>query len=114
MVRGSGNASKELKERFGCEDSKANSLIKGARYPFENDHRRKLLEPAFISSLQWLGRRGFTFDMAFEPRKKTPWQLSDAVELLNEVYKGVEDKDRVKWVINYMCMLDAKDPETGG
>ena len=65
----------ELKYRFGGEDSKASSLIKGVRYPFEDDHRGKMLEPAFISSLQWLSRRGRTFDMTFEPRKKTPWQL---------------------------------------
>ena len=86
----------ECKARFGGEDSKASSLIKGARYPFEDDHRGKMLEPAFISSLQWLGRRGRTFDMTFEPRKKTPWQLFDAVELLKEVHKGIEDKDQVK------------------
>lgn len=46
--------------------------------------------------------------MTFEPRKKTPWQLSDAVELLNEVYKGVEDKDRVKWVISELATSGAK------
>ena len=98
----------ELKERFGGEDSKASSLVKGVRYHFEDDHRGKMLKPAFISSLQWLGRRGRTFDTTFEPRKKTPWQLSDAVELLKEVHKGVEDRDRVKIVISELATSGAK------
>ena len=67
-----------------------------------------MLEPAFISSLQWLGRHGRTLDMTFEPRKKTPWKLSDAVELLKEVHKGVEDKDRVKMVISELATSGAK------
>lgn len=99
-----------VKER--CEDEEVWTKISGVRYLVQDKPSGVMLQPAFIESLKWLGKRGLTFDLGVDARSAGIWQLREACEMLRLVYNSDDTiaggrelncKLKPKVVINHLC-----------
>ncbi|KAL4874249.1 amidohydrolase family protein [Aspergillus karnatakaensis] len=92
------------------------SKIRGVRYLVQDKPSGVMLQPAFVEGLKWLGRQGLTFDLGVDARQGGIWQLEEAVEMLKQVFEGVDEKERVTIVINHLCKpnlrLEYTSPES--
>ncbi|KAL8808691.1 MAG: hypothetical protein Q9200_004122 [Gallowayella weberi] len=69
-------------------------LVKGFRYLVQDKPPGTMLSAAFIESLKWMGRNGFAFDLGVDARSAGLWQLSEALEMIEEAHKGVSENQR--------------------
>ncbi|KAL3257790.1 hypothetical protein ABHI18_006553 [Aspergillus niger] len=75
--------------------------VRGVRYLVQDKPSGVMLQPEFIDGLRWLGRQQLAFDLGVDARQGGIWQLREAAEMMNTVYRGVgEKKDRVRIVIS--------------
>ena len=91
----------KLEEYFGminerCEKGK----LKGFRYLVQDKPKGTMLEAGFIDGLKHLGREGYSFDLGVDFRQGGPWQLQEAVEMIRRAHEGVEDGEKVLFVIS--------------
>lgn len=84
--------------------------IRGVRYLVQDKPSGVMLQPEFIDGLKWLGRKQLTFDLGVDARQGGLWQLREAVEMMERVYEGVDEKDQVVMVINYLCKPNLRLP----
>ncbi|KAL8688272.1 MAG: hypothetical protein Q9224_004926 [Gallowayella concinna] len=75
-------------------------LVKGFRYLVQDKPPGTMLSAAFIESLKWMGRSGFAFDLGVDARSAGLWQLSEAVKMIEEAYRGIPENQRVRIVIS--------------
>ena len=78
--------------------------IRGVRYLIQDKPSGTLLQKGFIDGLKWLGRERFTFDLGIDARQGGLWQLREAVEMMGKVYEGVENEDKVTFVISMILL----------
>lgn len=75
--------------------------VRGVRYLVQDKPSGVMLKPEFIDGLRWLGRQQLAFDLGVDARQGGMWQLREAAEMMNTVYRGVDEKkDRVRIVIS--------------
>ncbi|PWY67747.1 amidohydrolase family protein [Aspergillus eucalypticola CBS 122712] len=87
--------------------------VRGVRYLVQDKPSGVMLKPEFIDGLKWLGRQQLAFDLGVDARQGGMWQLREAAEMMNTVYRGVgEKKDRVRIVINHLCKPNLRLPYT--
>ncbi|GLA27643.1 hypothetical protein CBS147346_10061 [Aspergillus niger] len=87
--------------------------VRGVRYLVQDKPSGVMLQPEFIDGLRWLGRQQLAFDLGVDARQGGIWQLREAAEMMNTVYRGVgEKKDRVRIVINHLCKPNLRLPYT--
>ncbi|GLB11349.1 hypothetical protein AtubIFM57258_008216 [Aspergillus tubingensis] len=87
--------------------------VRGVRYLVQDKPSGVMLQPEFIEGLRWLGRQQLAFDLGVDARQGGMWQLREAAEMMNTVYRGVgEKKDRVRIVINHLCKPNLRLPYT--
>jgi L-rhamnono-1,4-lactonase len=99
------------KERIVATRSDASSLeniegdevwkkLRGVRYLVQDKPVGTMLQSGFVEGLRWLGKLQLAFDLGVDARQGGLWQLREAVELLQKVYDGVEENDRLRVVIS--------------
>lgn len=74
--------------------------VRGVRYLLQDKPSGVMLGQGFIDGLKWLGREGLVFDLGVDASQGGLWQLREAVEMMGRVYDGVEEKERVVFVIS--------------
>ncbi|KAI1002261.1 hypothetical protein K3495_g5944 [Podosphaera aphanis] len=92
----------EVQKRAGDSFPK----IRGFRYLVQDKPRGVMVHEKFIEGLKWLGRNGFVFDVGVNQHKAGKWQLEEAVEMIELAHRGVEEKDKVCFVLNHLCKPD--------
>lgn len=73
--------------------------VRGVRYLLQDEPAGVMLQQGFVDGLRWLGGEGLTFDLGVDARQGGLGQLREAVEMMNRVYRGVQD-DEVTIVIS--------------
>lgn len=86
--------------------------VRGVRYLVQDKPAGTMLQPAFIDSLQWLGRRRLAFDLGVDARCGGLSQLREAVAMMRMVYDGVDEREQVVIIISklppsplFLCFL---------
>jgi L-rhamnono-1,4-lactonase len=74
--------------------------IKGFRYLVQDKPRGTMLQDGFIEGLKWLGRKGYVFDLGVDQHSGGKWQLEEAAEMVQKAHEGVEEADKVTFVIS--------------
>ncbi|EYE93240.1 uncharacterized protein EURHEDRAFT_541953 [Aspergillus ruber CBS 135680] len=100
----------KAKEAAGTDD--VWRRVRGVRYLVQDKPSGVMLQPGFIDGLKWLGRENLTFDLGVSARQGALWQLREAVEMMERVYEGVDEKDQVVMVINHLCKPNLRLPYT--
>lgn len=80
----------QVKQRAGTDD--VMRKIRGFRYLVQDKPAGVMIEPGFVQGLRWLGRQGYTFDLGVDARQGGLHQLREAVEMMEQVYKGLENQ----------------------
>ena len=74
--------------------------VRGFRYLLQDKPKGTMLSPAFIEGLRWLGRKGYVFDVAVDQNRQGKWQLEETVAMIEKAHEGVEEKDKVTFIIS--------------
>jgi L-rhamnono-1,4-lactonase len=74
--------------------------IRGFRYLVQHKPQGTMLGDGFIESLKWLGRKGYVFDHGVDSHRGGDWQLDETVEMIKRAHEGVEEKDKVVFIIS--------------
>lgn len=78
--------------------------IRGFRYLVHKKARGVMLEENFIKALKSLGKKGYVFDLGIDKHRRGKWQLEEAVEMIERVHDGIEDKDKLCFVISELIL----------
>ena len=86
--------------------------IKGFRYLVQGIRDEKafqeLMGPApssFVELLQFLGRRGLSFDVGVDQRQGGVWQLEHFAEAIERTHKGVQPSDKTIFILSKLSDL---------
>lgn len=90
------------------EAGEAWGKVKGFRYLVQDKPRGTMVGAGFIESLKWLGRKGFVFDLGVDQRQGGRWQLEEAVEMVRMAHEGVEEGEKVVFIISKLVVLGDK------
>jgi L-rhamnono-1,4-lactonase len=74
--------------------------IRGFRYLVQDKPKGTMLSNGFIEGLKWLGRKGYVFDLGVDQHSGGRWQLEEAVAMIEKAHEGVEEKDKVTFIIS--------------
>lgn len=77
----------------------------GVRYLVQDKPAGVMLEAKFVEALRWLGKRDLVFDLGVDARSGGLHQLREAVEMMNKVYRGLEESEQVTIVISEFGIL---------
>ncbi|KAG0646059.1 L-rhamnono-gamma-lactonase [Hyphodiscus hymeniophilus] len=80
--------------------------IRGFRYLVQDKPKGTMLQDGFIEGLKWMGRKGYVFDLGVDQHNGGRWQLEEAVAMIEKAHEGVEEKDKVTFIINHLCKPD--------
>ncbi|KAK3402875.1 hypothetical protein B0T20DRAFT_9885 [Sordaria brevicollis] len=80
--------------------------VKGFRYLLQDKPNGTALSDEFIEGLKLLGRKKFVFDLGVDQHKRGRIQLEEAVEMIDRAHEGVEDEDKVVFILNHLCKPD--------
>jgi L-rhamnono-1,4-lactonase len=84
--------------------------IRGFRYLVQDKPRGTMLQDGFIEGLRWLGRKGYVFDLGVDLHSGGKWQLEEAVEMIEKAHEGVEEAERVTFIISeFFCLCPSFD-----
>jgi len=91
---------KEVEKHAGGSFGK----IKGFRYLVQDSPKGTMLQRGFIESLKWLGKKGYVFDLGVDQHKGGTWQLVEAVEMIERAHEGVEEEEKVTFIISELTV----------
>lgn len=74
--------------------------IRGVRYLAQDKPSGVMLKNEFVEGLKWLGKRGLTFDVGVDARQGGLWQLKEAVEMMRRAHEGVDEEEKVVFIIS--------------
>ena len=61
------------------------------------------LGEGFIEGLKVLGKKGFVFDVGVDQHRRGRVQLEEVVEMIDRAHDGVEEDDKVVFVLSEYC-----------
>jgi L-rhamnono-1,4-lactonase len=74
--------------------------IKGFRYLVQDKPKGTMLQDNFVEGVQWLGKKGFVFDLGVDQHRGGKWQLEEAVDMIERAHEGVDEEDKVTFIIS--------------
>ena len=74
--------------------------VRGVRYLFQDKPAGTMDSSKTIEALRWLGKEGLTFDLGVDARQGGLDQLREAVRMMEKVYDGAKEHDKVTIVIS--------------
>jgi len=74
--------------------------IRGFRYLVQDKPKGTMLQDGFIDGLKWLGKKGYVFDVGVNQHSGGKWQLEEAVEMIEKAHKGVDEEEKVTFIIS--------------
>nr|OQO16914.1 hypothetical protein B0A51_16055 [Rachicladosporium sp. CCFEE 5018] len=79
-------------------------LLQGLRE--EAKFREVVLDGPFVKNLKILGRRGFSFDLGVDQHSSGAWQLEIVEQAMRRAHEGVEEGEKVTFIVNHLCKPD--------
>jgi len=79
--------------------------VKGFRYLVQDKPKGTMLQAGFIEGLKWMGRKGYVFDLGANQHGGGKWQLEEAVEMIGKAHEGVEEADKVTFILSRLLKL---------
>jgi L-rhamnono-1,4-lactonase len=79
--------------------------IRGFRYLVQDKPKGTMLQDEFIEGLKWLGKKGFVFDLGVDQHGGGKWQLEEAVEMIENAHEGVDEEEKVTFIISEFSSL---------
>lgn len=85
--------------------------VKGFRFLLQFIHdedkfRKLVLGDPFIANLKLLGSKGFSFDVGVDQRSGGAWQLEIVAEAMEKAHQGVDEDEKVVFIVNHLCKPD--------
>ncbi|GAB1313921.1 L-rhamnono-gamma-lactonase [Madurella fahalii] len=80
--------------------------VKGFRYLLQDKPNGTGLTNAFIDSLKLLGKRGYVFEIGVDQHRRGRIQLEEAVEMIDRAHEGVDEDEKVVFILNHLCKPD--------
>lgn len=80
--------------------------VKGVRYLLQDKEQGTMLKEDFVQSLKLLGKLGLAFDLGIDQHRRGRWMLEEAVELVDRCHTGVDDDEKVVFILNHLCKPD--------
>ncbi|KAL2132460.1 hypothetical protein VTI74DRAFT_3766 [Chaetomium olivicolor] len=80
--------------------------IKGWRYLLQDKPNGTALREEFVEGLKMLGRKGYVFDVGVDQHRRGRVQLEEVVEMIDRAHEGVEEGEKVVFVLNHLCKPD--------
>ena len=74
--------------------------MKGFRYLLQDKPNGTALSDDFIEGLKLLGRKKFVFDLGVDQHKRGRIQLEEAVEMIDRAHDGVDEEDKVVFILS--------------
>lgn len=93
----------QVKERTKTDD--VWRKVCGVRYLVQDKAAGVMLEAKFVDALRWLGTRDLVFDLGVDARGGGLHQLREAVEMMDMVYRGLDESEQVTIVISELWRL---------
>jgi L-rhamnono-1,4-lactonase len=98
-----------VEERAGAAWEK----VRGYRYLVQQKERGLMLGDGFIESLRWLGTKGFVFCIGVDHHRDGDWQLEECLEMVRRAHEGVEDGEKVTFLIGMSRSLISSSASFG-
>lgn len=91
--------------------------VKGFRFLLQAIHDESkfkdlVLGADFAANLKTLGQRGFSFDVGVDQHSGGPWQLEWVYMAMRRAHAGLEDEEKVTFIINHLCKPDFSNSTT--
>ncbi|KAK0614176.1 hypothetical protein B0T14DRAFT_539749 [Immersiella caudata] len=80
--------------------------VKGFRYLLQDKPNGTALDEKFIEGLKLLGKRGYVFDLGVDQHRRGRIQLEEAVDMIDRAHDGVEEEEKVVFILNHLCKPD--------
>lgn len=80
--------------------------VKGFRYLLQDKPNGTALEDRFIEGLKVVGKKGYVFDLGVDQHRRGRLQLEEAVEMIDRAHEGVEEEEKVVFILNHLCKPD--------
>ncbi|KAK4153911.1 hypothetical protein C8A00DRAFT_33312 [Chaetomidium leptoderma] len=80
--------------------------VRGFRYLLQDKPSGVGLGGGFIESLKVLGKRGYVFDVGVDQHRRGRAQLEELVEMIDRAHEGVEEAEKVVFILNHLCKPD--------
>ncbi|KAK1754793.1 hypothetical protein QBC47DRAFT_453028 [Echria macrotheca] len=80
--------------------------VKGFRYLLQDKPNGTALGDDFIEGLKVLGKKGYVFDLGVDQHRRGRLQLEEAVEMIDRAHEGVEEDEKVVFILNHLCKPD--------
>lgn len=100
-------------EKYLAEAEKAAgpawAKVKGFRYLLQDKPSGTALSDAFIASLKLLGRKGYVFEVGVDQHRRGRSQLEEAVEMIDRAHEGVEEEEKVVFVLSEFSRLPLQE-----
>ncbi|KAH6649813.1 hypothetical protein F5144DRAFT_23242 [Chaetomium tenue] len=80
--------------------------VKGFRYLLQDKENGTALGEGFVEGLRMLGRRGFVFDVGVDQHRRGRVQLEEVVEMIDRAHEGVEEEEKVVFILDHLCKPD--------
>ncbi|KAK4121081.1 amidohydrolase 2 [Parathielavia appendiculata] len=81
-------------------------LVKGFRYLLQDKENGTALGEGFVEGLKVLGRKGYVFDVGVDQHRRGRVQLEELIEMIDRAHEGVEEGEKVVFVLNHLCKPD--------
>ena len=74
--------------------------VRGFRYLLQDKPGGTALQDSFIDALRLLGRKGYVFDLGVNQHERGRLQLEEAVEMIDRAHDGVEEDQKVVFILS--------------
>ncbi|KAK3988645.1 hypothetical protein QBC44DRAFT_268567, partial [Cladorrhinum sp. PSN332] len=105
-----GLGSEKLEEYLAAVEKQAGPAawekVKGFRYLLQDKPNGTGLTDPFIDGLKLLGRKKFVFDVGIDQHRRGRIQLEELVDIIDRSHEGVEEDDKVVFILNHLCKPD--------
>ncbi|KAK4452351.1 hypothetical protein QBC34DRAFT_293657, partial [Podospora aff. communis PSN243] len=80
--------------------------VKGFRYLLQDKPNGTALNADFIEGLKLLGKKGYVFDLGVDQHRRGRIQLEEAVDMIDQAHDGVDENEKVVFILNHLCKPD--------
>lgn len=80
--------------------------VRGFRYLLQDKPPGTGTTDKFIEGLKELGKRGYSFEVGVDVHRRGRKQLDEALAMVERAHEGVEESEKVVFILNHLCKPD--------
>lgn len=74
--------------------------VKGFRYLLQDKPAGTMVTDEFVEGVQYLGKKGYAFEIGVDPHRKGKKQLVDTMELISRAHDDVPENEKTTFVVS--------------